>query len=130
MLEGLLADLVVFLHLAFILFVILGGLLVLKWPRAAWVHLPAAAWGAVVEFAGWICPLTYLEGWLRHTGNPAPDQPDFLGRYLLPLLYPSGLTRSVQLCLGFGVIAINLLFYWQAWHRGILRPSSGPRSDT
>jgi hypothetical protein len=112
---SLLADLVVLLHVAFVLFVVFGGLLALKWPRAAWLHLPAAAWGAAAEFGGWICPLTYLEGWLLGAGASASDQPDFLGRYLLPLLYPTGLTRSIQLWLGLGVMAINLAIYGYAW---------------
>ncbi len=126
---GLFADLVVLFHLAFVLFVVLGGLLVLRWPRLAWVHLPAAAWGAAVEFGGWVCPLTYLEDWLRNGGGASADRLDFVGRSLLPRLYPPGLSRSSQVWLGLGVIAINLLFYWQAWHRGIHCSSVGRRSD-
>ena len=112
---GLLADVVVFLHLMFVLFVLLGGLLALKWPRMAWLHLPAAVWGAVVEFTGWICPLTPLENWLREQGGEASYRSDFIARYLLPVLYPEGLTHNVQLLLGTGVVALNTVVYWWLW---------------
>ena len=126
---SLLADLVVLLHLAFVLFVVFGGLFVLRWPRLAWVHLPAAAWGAAIEFGGWICPLTYLEDWLRLTGGASANHLDFVSRSLLPLLYPPGLTRSMQVWLGLGVIAINLLFYWRTWYRGAHCSPDGWRSN-
>jgi uncharacterized membrane protein YhhN len=72
MLYGFLADLVLLIHLSFVLFVIGGGLLVLKWPRIGWLHLPAAAWGALIEFTGWICPLTPLENrFLIQSGKSA-----------------------------------------------------------
>ncbi|MFZ1502542.1 MAG: DUF2784 domain-containing protein [Nitrospira sp.] len=108
------ADLVLLLHLAFVLFVMTGGLLLLKWPRLAWLHLPAAIWGAVVEFSGWICPLTPLENTLRTmAGEPASDA-DFTGRYLIPLMYPAGLTRNIQILLGTMVVMVNVAVYWQA----------------
>lgn len=113
----LLADLVVLLHLAFVLFVVLGALLVLKWPRAMWLHLPAAAWGTFIEFSGWICPLTPLENWLRARGGGQRYDGDFLVRYLLPILYPTGLTREVQIVLGIVVVVVNGLIYGWLWRR-------------
>jgi len=113
---GLLADVVVLLHLMFVLFVLLGGLLALKWPRIAWLHLPAAAWGAVVEFTGWICPLTPLENWLRAQGGKVVDEHDFTAHYLLPILYPGDLTRDLQLLLGTVVVVLNAAVYWWLWH--------------
>lgn len=130
MLYSLLADFVVLLHLGFVLFVVLGGLLVLKWPRVAWVHLPAAAWGATVEFGGWICPLTYLEFWLFEEGGQLGDRPDFLSRFLLPILYPPELTRMVQITLGLFVIVINLIIYWHVWKsHAPRRPHAGAGAD-
>jgi hypothetical protein len=108
-----LADLIVVLHLAFIVFVVAGGLFVLRWPRAAWAHLPAAAWGAAVEFFGWICPLTPLETGLRGGRYPG----DFVTHYLLPIIYPAELTREVQWILGTGVVTVNILIYAWAWRR-------------
>lgn len=109
----LLADLVVALHFAFIVFVVAGGVLSLRWPRAAWVHLPAAAWGSAVELFGWTCPLTPWENQLRLMGGGGLYQGDFLARYLLPLIYPDALTREVQLLLGLCVAAANVAIY--AW---------------
>jgi hypothetical protein len=106
-----LAGLIVFLHFAFVVFVVLGGLLVLRWPRAAWVHIPAAAWGALVEFTGWICPLTPLENRLRRASGETGYQGDFIAHYILPVLYPNGLTRRDQLMLGAVALAINIAIY-------------------
>ena len=111
-LPAFLADLVVVVHFAFVAFVVLGGLLVLRWPRVAYVHIPAAFWGAAIEFAGGICPLTPLEHWLRRQGGGAAYSGDFIEQYILPLLYPSALTRTIQILLGLIVLAINLLVYW------------------
>ena len=113
----LLADLVVALHLVFVLFVVLGGVLVLRWPGVAWLHLPAAVWGVLIEFAGWICPLTPLEKALRGRAGGAGYPGGFIEHYLLPVLYPSGLTRAVQLALGVLVIGVNLLVYSQVARR-------------
>jgi hypothetical protein len=118
-----LADLVLSLHVGFVFFVIFGGLLVLKWRWIAWLHLPAAIWGAVVEFTGWICPLTPLENWLRDQGNEAPSRSDFIAEHLLPLLYPEGLTHNVQLLLGTGVVVLNAAVYWGLWHMQMRRVS-------
>jgi Protein of Unknown function (DUF2784) len=105
------ADAVALLHLAFVLFVAVGGLLVLRWPRLAWLHLPAAAWGAWVECAGWICPLTPLENQLRQAVGESGYAGGFIDHYLWPLLYPTGLTREVQWALGAGVLALNGAVY-------------------
>jgi hypothetical protein len=106
-----LADLVVILHFAFVLFVIFGGLLVLRWPRLAYVHLPVALYGALIELVGWICPLTPLEKGLRESAGLAGYQGGFVEHYILPVLYPGGLTREVQWILGMLVIGINLVIY-------------------
>jgi hypothetical protein len=106
-----LADLILALHLAFVLFVVLGGLLVLKWPRTAWVHLPAAIWGVVIEYTGWICPLTPLENSFRARGGEAGYSGGFIEHYIQPLLYPAGLTRSTQVVLGSVVLVLNLTAY-------------------
>jgi hypothetical protein len=110
-LPSFLADLVVGVHFLFVLFVVLGGLLVLRWPRLAYLHIPAALWGAAIEFAGWICPLTPLESWLRRQAGSAGYSGGFIEHYILPVLYPSALSRDVQLVLGFVVIAVNLTIY-------------------
>ncbi|MEP7151716.1 MAG: DUF2784 domain-containing protein [Nitrospira sp.] len=109
------ADLVLLLHLTFVLFVMAGGLLVLKRPRLAWVHLPAVAWGAVVEFTGWICPLTPLENALRTLAGASIYDAGFIQHYLLPLLYPADLTRGSQLILGMIVIGVNVALYGWLW---------------
>lgn len=111
MIFRLLADATVVLHLAFVVFVVLGGLLVLRWPRIAWLHLPAAVWGAWVEFAGWMCPLTPLENWLRERGGEAAYTTSFVERYLMPALYPSALSREVQWALGAFVVIVNAAVY-------------------
>jgi hypothetical protein len=111
------ANLVFLLHLGFILFVVLGGLLVLRWPRVAFAHLPCAAWGAAIEFGGWICPLTPLEWRLRSLAGEAVMAGGFIERYLWPLVYPSELTREVQYVLGAAVIAVNLVVYTLAVRR-------------
>ncbi len=106
-----LADLLVLIHLGFVLFVVLGGLLVLRWPRMAWLHLPAAAWGAWIELAGWICPLTPLENAFRHRAGESGYGGGFIAHYLLGLLYPEGLTRQDQFVLSGIVVAVNLVAY-------------------
>ena len=106
-----LADLVVGVHALFVAFVVIGGLLALRWPWVAALHLPAAVWGALIEFRGWICPLTPLEKSLRAAAGEAGYRGGFIEHYLLPALYPAGLTRGVQLVLGASVIVVNLLVY-------------------
>ena len=110
-----LADMVLVVHMAFVVFVLCGGLLTLKWRWIAWLHLPAAAWGAVVEFTGWICPLTPLENWFREQDGETPYRSDFIAQYLLPVLYPEDLTRDLQLVLGAGVVILNATVYWWLW---------------
>ncbi|MCL4847672.1 MAG: DUF2784 family protein [Acidobacteria bacterium] len=108
---ALLADAIVVVHLAFVAFVVLGGLMVWRWPRLAWVHVPAAAWGALVEFRGWVCPLTPLEvSWRLRAGQEGYTG-DFVEQYLLPILYPEGLTRGVQIALGVFVVVVNVGVY-------------------
>ena len=114
----LLADLVLIVHLTFVVFVLCGGLLVLRWRWTAWLHLPAAAWGAIVEFTGWICPLTPLENWLRAQGGEATYAGDFIGRYLLAILYPEALTPDIQVMLGVLVLVVNLVIYGWLWQAG------------
>lgn len=116
-LYGVLADLVLLLHFAFVVFVVAGALLVLRWPRVAWVHLPCAAWGAFVEFAGWICPLTPLEIRLRRLAGEAGYEGGFIENYVLPMLYPDELTRGVQVTLGLMVIVVNAAIYAWVWRR-------------
>ena len=113
----LIADGVVILHLAFVLFVLFGGLLTLWWPRIFWLHLPAAAWGATVEFGGWICPLTPLEQWLRLEAGEATYSSDFIEHYILPVLYPATLTHDQQIALGMLVVAVNAAIYGWLLHR-------------
>jgi len=117
----LLANAVLLLHLAFVFFVLFGGLLALKWRSTIWFHLPAAAWGAFIEFSGWVCPLTPLETWLREQGGAQVYEGDFLGHYLLTLLYPDNLTRPAQLMLGLFVIAMNTAIYLWLWQGNRLR---------
>jgi hypothetical protein len=106
-----LADVVVLVHLTFILFVAAGGLLVLRWPRLAWLHVPAVVWGVLIELAGWICPLTPLENRLLGAGGETAYAGGFIDRYLMPIVYPTGLTRDMQLALAAAVIGVNLVIY-------------------
>ena len=107
-----LADALVVLHLAFIIFVIFGGFLTLKWRRLVFVHPLAAIWGALIEFSGWICPLTPLEQKFRQAGGTAGYTTTFIEHYLLPVIYPAGLTRELQIFFGFSVVAINAVAYF------------------
>jgi len=106
-----LADLVLVVHLAFVLFVVLGGLLVLKWPRLAWLHVPTAVWGVLIEYKGWICPLTPLENSFRARGGGAGYSGGFIEHYIQPLLYPAGLTRGTQIVFGSLALLVNLTAY-------------------
>ena len=111
MLYSILADIVVAIHFLFILFVALGALFVLKWPWVMYLHLPAAAWGALIMFMGWICPLTPLENRLRISAGEAGYSGGFIDQYLMPVIYPAGLTREMQIWLGLAVILLNVLVY-------------------
>ena len=118
MVYSLAADLLVVLHVGFILFVVFGGLLVWRWGWLVLLHLPAVVWGALLEFYGWLCPLTPWEQQLRLAAGEAGYTGSFIAHYLLPVLYPEGLTRSVQMLLGAGVLLINLVIYgWLVWHK-------------
>lgn len=117
MLWRVLADAVVLLHLAFVAFAVLGGLLALRWRRLPWLHLPALAWGATVEFTGWICPLTPLENVLRRAAGDAAYAGGFVEHYLLPILYPAALTRELQWALGGGLLLFNGVVYWFVWRK-------------
>lgn len=106
-----LADVLVLIHFGFVLFVAAGGLLVLRWPRLAFAHLPAALWGAWIELSGGICPLTPIEKALRVRAGQSAYSGDFVEHYVLPILYPSGMTRQTQLMLAALVVAANLVIY-------------------
>ena len=123
------ADLVVVIHFAFVLFVVLGGLLVLRWPRLAYVHIPAAVWGTLIEFAGWICPLTPLEQSLRQRAGGQGYSGSFVEHYVLPMLYPTALTRDIQLLLGTSFLIVNLGVYAYLLRRRYRRRSTLPPQD-
>ena len=127
MLYRVLADLVVVLHFGFVLFVVLGGLLALRWRRAAWIHLPAAVWGIGIEFVQGICPLTPLENHFRRLGGEAGYSGGFVEHYLLPVLYPAGLNRNVQWGLGIFVLLLNATVYAMAWRQ--YRRATAERSE-
>jgi hypothetical protein len=116
-LARILADAIVIAHLAFIAFVLVGGIWVLARPRLAWLHLPAVAWAAYAELSATICPLTPLENALRRRAGDAGYDGGFVEHYVIPVIYPAGLTPRVQWMLGALVIAINLAVYAIAWRR-------------
>jgi hypothetical protein len=122
-----LADLVLGVHALFVVFVVAGGLLALRWPWVAAVHLPAAVWGTLIEFGGWICPLTPLEKSLRASAGQAGYEGGFIEHYLLPVLYPAGLSQGVQIVLGSLVIAVNLVVYGLLLRRAA-RAGASPES--
>jgi hypothetical protein len=131
-----LADLVVVVHAGFVLFVVAGGLLVLRWRRLAWLHLPAAGWGSYIEFANKICPLTPLEQRLRRAAGEAGYSGGFIEHYLEPILYPLGLDRRMQIALGTLALGVNLCIYVWLWRRraarrhGLRLPPRSPREST
>lgn len=113
-----LADIVVIAHLLFVLFVLTGGFLLPRRPWLIWLHLPAVAWGAYIEFSAGICPLTPLENQLRALAGQQGYAGGFVEHYLLPILYPVNLTPSLQTLLGFVVVFVNAVAYWLAYrHR-------------
>ena len=111
MIYSFLADLLVVFHLVFILYVMAGALLIFKWPKTLWLHLPACFWGMTVEFTGWICPLTPWEIQLRIPAGEEGYTGSFIEQYLIPIIYPIGLTREVQMVLGGTVLIVNLSLY-------------------
>lgn len=127
MIYRLLADATVAVHLSFIAFVAAGGLLVLRRPRLGWIHLPCAAYGALVELLGWICPLTPLENRLRRLGGEAGYPGGFVERYLLPVIYPEPFPRWLALCLGAAVLVVNGAVYAAVLARSRRRRAGGRR---
>lgn len=127
MLSRIAADLVLAVHLGFIVFVILGGLLLLRFPKIMYLHIPAAVWGAFVEISGRICPLTTWENDLRQSAGESGYAESFVEHYLVPIIYPAGLTRDVQLTLAGIVVFANIVIYgWllYRWNRSRARESS------
>jgi hypothetical protein len=123
------ADLIVLLHFGFILFVAFGGLLALHWRWIPSVHLPAVAWGALVEFSGLICPLTPMENHFRRAAGESAYTGDFIAQYVMPVVYPTVLTRELQIALGLLACLLNMLVYWLVWRRGRARnPDSGQQN--
>lgn len=112
-----LSNLIVIIHFLYIVFVLLGALLVLRWPRMIWLHLPAVVWGVLVEFMGWYCPLTPWENQLRRMAGREVYEGDFIGEYLLPLIYPVNLTREMQYLFAAIVILINVVSYYFILYR-------------
>lgn len=106
-----LADTVFLVHLAYILFVIFGALLALVWRRVPWIHVPALLWAVFLELTGRICPLTPLENRLRQAAGEAGYSGGFIEHYLVPLVYPAHLTRSLQIALGVGLVVLNVALY-------------------
>jgi len=121
------ADATLLLHLSFIAFATFGALLVPKWQRLAWLQLPAAAWGLWIELTGAFCPLTYLENALRRRAGEQGYGEGFIAHYLLPLIYPAGLTRGIQLWLGGLVLLANLVIYGWLLLRWRHRATRGAR---
>jgi len=117
----LLAELVVLLHLVFIVFVVGGGALALKWPWIALVHIPCALWGAMIELFRWHCPLTPLENWLRQATGGEPYAGGFIEHYIVPLVYPGAITRNMQIALGIAVLVINICAYLLVWWRHVAK---------
>src|SRR5262245_8541034 len=111
MLYKLAANTLALIHFAFILFVVLGGLLLLKWPKLVWVHIPAAVWGALIEFAGWYCPLTSMENAMLRRAGEAGYTGGFVAHYIFRLIYPAGLTRGLEIAIGAFVLVVNVSVY-------------------
>ena len=125
MLFRLAADAVVLVHFLFVLYVVLGGLPVLRWPWLAWLHVPAAAWGFAISVFGWLCPLTDLENALRRRAGEEGYPGGFIEHYLLPVLYPAGLTREIQYLLAAFVLGVNAAVYTAVYLKARRRRSVG-----
>ncbi len=117
MLYSILADIVVAIHFFFIVIACVGAVLVLKWRWLIWLHIPAALWAAMIMLMGWICPLTPLENHLRRSAGQSGYTGGFIDQYLMPVIYPAGLTREIQVWLGVGVIILNLVIYTIVYRR-------------
>lgn len=121
-----LTGLVVLVHFAFVVFVVVGVIFVMRWPRLVWFHVPAVIWGLLIEFAGVICPLTPLEKWFRSLAGQEVYQGGFINHYIMPVLYPEGLTRDTQIVLGVLLAVINIAGYlWLLARRRRSRAESG-----
>ena len=118
------ANIVLIAHFVFIVFVLCGGLLLLRWQRIVWIHLPSVFWVIVVEVTGIVCPLTPLENYFRARSGADIYHGDFIGHYLWLIIYPAELTTTIQLMLAGVVIAFNLIIY-----AVIIRVRSGSRQD-
>ena len=112
-----LADLIVLIHFSFILFVVFGGFMALKWKKLIYIHIPAALWGTAISIIGWVCPLTPLEIELRVRAGSGSYTGGFIDHYLIPIIYPPGLTRGIQYYLAAGVIIINATAYYLFWRK-------------
>ena len=128
MLNRWLADAVVLFHGAFVAFVLLGGFLALRWPRLRWIHFPAAVWGVLIEYAGWVCPLTPLENLLRERAGEAGYAGGFVEHHVLPVLYPGDLPSSARWVLGTIALAVNVVAYALMWRRTRRRPATVHRT--
>jgi hypothetical protein len=111
MIYNLAATAIALLHLSFILFVLFGAFLAFRWPRMMWVHLPAAVWGVLIELFGWWCPLTKWENYFLQRAGRAGYAGGFVSHYIMPIIYPAGLTRGLEIAIGVFVLAINLAVY-------------------
>lgn len=118
------AEAVVALHFAFIVFVLFGAMLVVRWRWVAALHLPAAAWGFFVEISGRICPLTYAENYLRNRAGQSGYSQGFIEHYFIPIIYPAGLTQGIQFVLAGAVVLVNVLAYGWLLHRRVSRRSN------
>jgi len=105
------SDIVIVLHFLYVVFALVGGVLMLWWRKIVWLHLPSALWAAFISFVGWVCPLTFLENWLRIKGGETGYSEGFIAKYIEPILYPAGLTHWHQVVLGIIVIGLNLAIY-------------------
>lgn len=130
MIERLAADAVMLLHFMFVLFVVLGALIVIRFPWVAILHLPAVAWGAFIEITGGVCPLTYIENDLRRRAGSAGLETGFIEHYIYPLLYPPGLTRNVQLTLAAVVLGLNAALYAWILVRQRMKHANGDTDNT
>ena len=106
-----LADITILLHFVFVIFAVFGGTLGFWWPRVIWLHFPAVIWAALVESAGWICPITYLEDWLLTKGGWPVTAGGFVEDYIVPVLYPANYTRNLRILLAVSVVFINMIIY-------------------
>jgi hypothetical protein len=119
-----LADLVVLIHGLFVIFVVVGGFLVLRWRRLAWLHVPSAVWGVLIEWMGWICPLTPLENWLRTREGQAGYAGGFVEHYVMAALYPGGLGVGLRWLLGGVVLIANAIAYFLVLRRSRRRSTN------